>query len=196
MAELAIAAVKPDADGKKAIQFTPENYEKIYLEWMEQHPRLVHLAPALVGPSHSRMALRRLPQDHRARARPKDPTACAHCGSANITQETDVLDTWFSSGLLPVSVFGWPNITPETLAEFRRLLPDLPPRHRLRHSLLLGRAHDHVRLLVLARCSHARWQPAPARGIGSVPRGLHPRPRARRQPRKDVQDQGQRHRPH
>ncbi len=39
-----------------------------------------------------------------------DPTACAHCGSATITQETDVLDTWFSSGLLPVSVFGWPNL--------------------------------------------------------------------------------------
>ena len=46
-----------------------------------------------------------------------DPTACAHCGSDKITQETDVLDTWFSSGLLPVSVFGWPNITPETRAD-------------------------------------------------------------------------------
>ena len=29
------------------------------------------------------------------------PSACEHCGSAEITQETDVLDTWFSSGLLP-----------------------------------------------------------------------------------------------
>jgi len=38
-----------------------------------------------------------------------DPAACSHCGSERITQETDVLDTWFSSGLLPVSVFGWPN---------------------------------------------------------------------------------------
>src|SRR5208283_615800 len=43
-----------------------------------------------------------------------DPTACAHCGSDQITQETDVLDTWFSSGLLPVSVFGWPNFTSTT----------------------------------------------------------------------------------
>jgi valyl-tRNA synthetase len=40
-----------------------------------------------------------------------DPTACAHCGAKEVTQETDVLDTWFSSGLLPVSVFGWPNLT-------------------------------------------------------------------------------------
>ena len=97
-------------NGNKAIRFTPENYEKIYLEWMKNHPRLVHLAPALVGPSHPRLALRRLPQNHRPRARRNDdPKACAHCGSEKITQETDVLDTWFSSGLLPVSVFGWPN---------------------------------------------------------------------------------------
>jgi valyl-tRNA synthetase len=39
------------------------------------------------------------------------PSTCAHCGSAEITQETDVLDTWFSSGLLPCSVFGWPTHT-------------------------------------------------------------------------------------
>jgi valyl-tRNA synthetase len=43
-----------------------------------------------------------------------DPAACAHCGSDKITQETDVLDTWFSSGLLPVSVFGWPNFSSKT----------------------------------------------------------------------------------
>ncbi|MGB0063957.1 MAG: class I tRNA ligase family protein, partial [Terracidiphilus sp.] len=52
-----------------------------------------------------------------------DPTACAHCGSDQITQETDVLDTWFSSGLLPVSVFGWPNITPGTRADFDAFYP-------------------------------------------------------------------------
>jgi valyl-tRNA synthetase len=40
-----------------------------------------------------------------------------------ITQETDVLDTWFSSGLLPVSVFGWPNLTPETRADFDAFYP-------------------------------------------------------------------------
>jgi valyl-tRNA synthetase len=38
-----------------------------------------------------------------------DPTACAHCGSANIYQEEDVLDTWFSSGLWPFSTLGWPD---------------------------------------------------------------------------------------
>ncbi len=39
----------------------------------------------------------------------EDPTVCAHCGSANIHQEEDVLDTWFSSGLWPFSTLGWPE---------------------------------------------------------------------------------------
>jgi valyl-tRNA synthetase len=37
------------------------------------------------------------------------PDVCSTCGSAEIVQETDVLDTWFSSGLLPFTVFGWPS---------------------------------------------------------------------------------------
>ncbi|MBN1564739.1 MAG: class I tRNA ligase family protein, partial [Anaerolineae bacterium] len=43
----------------------------------------------------------------------EDPTACAHCGSANIEQDPDVLDTWFSSGLWPFSTLGWPDHTPD-----------------------------------------------------------------------------------
>jgi valyl-tRNA synthetase len=39
------------------------------------------------------------------------PAKCSHCGSAVLEQEKDVLDTWFSSGLLPCSVFGWPRRT-------------------------------------------------------------------------------------
>jgi valyl-tRNA synthetase len=41
------------------------------------------------------------------------PEFCQHCRSEALTQETDVLDTWFSSGLLPMSVFGWPDATPD-----------------------------------------------------------------------------------
>ena len=39
----------------------------------------------------------------------EDPDACAACGSANIRQDPDVLDTWFSSGLWPHSTLGWPE---------------------------------------------------------------------------------------
>ena len=124
LAEKAIAAVKPDADGNKAIRFTPENYEKIYLEWMTNiHDWCIsrqlwwgHRIPAW----HCAAC-------HKITVPPPgstvDPAACAHCGSDKITQETDVLDTWFSSGLLPVSVFGWPNITPDTRADFDAFYP-------------------------------------------------------------------------
>ena len=114
IAAKAIAAVKPDAEGKKAIRFTPEQYEKTYLNWMENIYDWCISRQLWWG--------HRIPAWHCATCGkitvPKpgttgDPVACSHCGSETITQETDVLDTWFSSGLLPVSVFGWPNFTPK-----------------------------------------------------------------------------------
>jgi valyl-tRNA synthetase len=111
LAEKAIAAVKPDAEGKKAIRFTPEQYEKHYLNWMEniydwcisRQLWWGHRIPAWHCDRCGKITVARL-----------NPTACSHCGSDKITQETDVLDTWFSSGLLPVSVFGWPNFGAKT----------------------------------------------------------------------------------
>jgi valyl-tRNA synthetase len=47
----------------------------------------------------------------------KDPESCSTCGSANIKQEEDVLDTWFSSWLWPFSTLGWPEKT-EDLERF------------------------------------------------------------------------------
>jgi valyl-tRNA synthetase len=41
----------------------------------------------------------------------EDPTKCAKCGSAELEQDPDVLDTWFSSGLWPFSTLGWPEKT-------------------------------------------------------------------------------------
>jgi valyl-tRNA synthetase len=116
IAEKAIAAVKPGPDGKKAIQFTPEQYEKTYLNWMEniydwcisRQLWWGHRIPAWHCGTCGKITV---PAPNMS----PDPTACAHCGSDKITQETDVLDTWFSSGLLPVSVFGWPNFTVKKL---------------------------------------------------------------------------------
>jgi valyl-tRNA synthetase len=120
LADKAIAAVKPDADGNKAIRFVPEMYEKTYLNWMENiHDWCIsrqlwwgHRIPAW----HCRAC-------HKITVARQDPSACSHCGSAEISQETDVLDTWFSSGLLPVSVFGWPNITADTRGDFDTFYP-------------------------------------------------------------------------
>ena len=49
------------------------------------------------------------------------PDACATCGrpAAELTQETDIFDTWFSSGLWPFSTLGWPDETPD----YRRFYP-------------------------------------------------------------------------
>ena len=113
LADKAIAAVKPGPDGKKAIRILPEQYEKVYLDWMTNiHDWCIsrqlwwgHRIPAWHCAACHKMTVARV-----------DPTACAHCGAATLTQETDVLDTWFSSGLLPVSVLGWPHIDANTLS--------------------------------------------------------------------------------
>ena len=120
LADKAIAAVKPDDQGNKAIRIVPEQYEKVYLEWMSNiHDWCIsrqlwwgHRIPAWHCAACHKSTVARV-----------DPTACAHCGSEQVTQETDVLDTWFSSGLLPVSVFGWPNITAENRADFDAFYP-------------------------------------------------------------------------
>jgi valyl-tRNA synthetase len=120
LADKAIDAVKPDANGKKAIRIQPEQYEKVYLEWMNNiHDWCIsrqlwwgHRIPAWHCATCQKMTVARV-----------DPAACAHCGAATLTQETDVLDTWFSSGLLPVSVFGWPHVNADTQAQFDAFFP-------------------------------------------------------------------------
>ena len=63
-------------------KFVPEQWTKTYMHWMTQHPGLVHLAPAVVGPSHPGVVLRACGHDHR-RAR-RTPTACSACGGAEL----------------------------------------------------------------------------------------------------------------
>ena len=50
--------------------------------------------------------------DHVTIAR-ETPTRCSTCGSTNLKQDEDVLDTWFSSWLWPFSTLGWPEATPD-----------------------------------------------------------------------------------
>ncbi len=105
MARKVVCEAKPGDPASKPLRFTPENYEKIYLEWMNniydwcisRQLWWGHRIPAWHCAACKKITVAR-----------RDPTHCAHCGSRQITQETDVLDTWFSSGLLPVTVFGWP----------------------------------------------------------------------------------------
>jgi valyl-tRNA synthetase len=104
LADKAIAAVE-----QGHIRFTPEQYAKTYFEWMRNiHDWCI---------SRQLWWGHRIPAWHCAQCREitvsrTTPEVCAHCGSGRIEQEKDVLDTWFSSGLLPCSSLGWPEHTP------------------------------------------------------------------------------------
>jgi valyl-tRNA synthetase len=108
LAEKAIEAVD-----KGHIQFTPDQYRKTYDEWMKNiHDWCIsrqlwwgHRIPAWHCAVCAEITVAR-----------DTPTKCSKCGSAEIVQETDVLDTWFSSGLLPFTVFGWPEQTADLAA--------------------------------------------------------------------------------
>jgi valyl-tRNA synthetase len=102
LADRAIEAVE-----KGEIRFTPENYAKTYFEWMRNiHDWCVsrqlwwgHRIPAWHCSDCGEIIVAR-----------SVPEKCK-CGSTRLTQDPDVLDTWFSSGLLPFTVFGWPEKT-------------------------------------------------------------------------------------
>ncbi len=101
-----IAQTAIDAVSEGHIKFTPDMYSKTYMEWMNNiHDWCIsrqlwwgHRIPAWHCAACHGITVSR-----------GTPTACATCGSTHITQSTDVLDTWFSSGLLPFTVFGWPG---------------------------------------------------------------------------------------
>ena len=104
LAEAALAAVK---DGR--IKIVPERFEKTYYNWLENIKDWCISRQLWWG---HRIPVWYCPDQHMTVAR-EDPTQCAICGSNELTQDEDVLDTWFSSGLWPFSTLGWPEETPD-----------------------------------------------------------------------------------
>ena len=108
MKPLAEAAIDVVKDGR--IKFVPERFTKTYMNWMENvHDWCIsrqlwwgHRIPAWYCADCGKITVSR-----------EDAHECVHCHSKNITQEEDVLDTWFSSALWPFSTMGWPDKTPE-----------------------------------------------------------------------------------
>jgi valyl-tRNA synthetase len=90
------------------IVFIPDNWTKVYHEWMDNIRDWCisrqlwwgHRIPAWHCQDCSEIAVSR-----------EDPTRCHRCGSSRLKQDPDVLDTWFSSGLWPFSTLGWPDDT-------------------------------------------------------------------------------------
>ena len=104
MAPLAAPALQAVRDG--TIRVLPERWEAVYVNWME----------GIRDWNISRQIWwgHRVPVWHCdacgfEKAYRDDPAACEKCGGA-VTQETDVLDTWFSSWLWPFSTLGWPDV--------------------------------------------------------------------------------------
>jgi valyl-tRNA synthetase len=108
LAAKAIAAVR---DGR--IKIVPERFEKVYFNWLENIKDWCISRQLWWG---HRIPAFYCPDGHITVAR-QAPTKCATCGSRQLEQDPDVLDTWFSSGLWPFSTLGWPSQTAD-LARF------------------------------------------------------------------------------
>ena len=105
LAAPAIEAVRTDE-----VEFVPKRWKRLYFDWMENIQDWCisrqlwwgHQIPVWYCDDCGKMIVAR-----------DAPTSCPACGSTNLRQDSDVLDTWFSSALFPFSVMGWPDKTPE-----------------------------------------------------------------------------------
>ena len=103
-----LAAQGLDAVRNGEIRIIPERFTKVYYHWLENIRDWCisrqlwwgHRIPVWYCRDCDEMIVAK-----------EDPATCPKCGSANLEQDPDVLDTWFSSGLWPFSTLGWPEDT-------------------------------------------------------------------------------------
>ena len=103
LAKPAIEVVK-----NKKTKFVPERFEKTYFNWMENIQDWCISRQLWWG---HRIPVFYCKDCDEIMVQEEAPCKCSKCGSTNIEQEKDVLDTWFSSALWPFSTLGWPNKT-------------------------------------------------------------------------------------
>ncbi len=106
MEPLAKKAIEVVKDGH--IIIVPERFNKVYFNWMENIRDWCISRQLWWG---HRIPVWYCQQCGQVIASIEDPTACPACGSSELLQDPDVLDTWFSSGLWPHSTLGWPAQT-------------------------------------------------------------------------------------
>ncbi|MBC7087668.1 MAG: valine--tRNA ligase [Tissierellales bacterium] len=108
MEPLAKPAIEAYKNGE--LNFIPDRFGKVYLHWLENIKDWCisrqlwwgHRLPVYYCQSCGEIVVSR-----------DDIDQCPICKSSNINQDTDTLDTWFSSGLWPFSTLGWPDDTPD-----------------------------------------------------------------------------------
>jgi len=109
MSDMAQRAAQATRDGK--VKIFPPSWERPYLLWLDNIKdwcisRQIwwgHRIPVWYCGSKKCLPI----------ASEEPPVKCPSCGSSDLKQDEDVLDTWFSSGLWPLAVFGWPDDTPD-----------------------------------------------------------------------------------
>jgi valyl-tRNA synthetase len=111
MEELKQAALT--ALARREVRFHPESQHRFAIDSLENAPDWNVSRQIWWG---HQLPVWYCPGGHET-VRETEPDACAECGSAELTRETDVLDTWFSSALWPFATLGWPDET-EDLAYF------------------------------------------------------------------------------
>ena len=100
---------------KGEIQFIPERWTKDYLRWMTSIQDWCISRQLWWG---HQIPAWHCADCHELTVSMDDPSQCQNCGSSNLTQDPDVLDTWFSSGLWPFSTMGWPNTESSDFKDF------------------------------------------------------------------------------
>ena len=118
MDQLAIPAKRVVESG--TIRFQPESWTKVYLHWMNIIEDWCISRQLWWG--------HRIPAWHctdcnKHTVSETDPTKCEHCGSTKVSQEEDVLDTWFSSALWPFSTMGWPEESEHSIETQKTFYP-------------------------------------------------------------------------
>jgi valyl-tRNA synthetase len=107
MDRIAAPAIDVVRDGR--VRFFPARYTDVYINWME------NIRPWCVSRQlwwGHRIPVWYCPDGH-ATVSETEAEACRECGTRELTQDEDVLDTWFSSALWPFGTLGWPEETPE-----------------------------------------------------------------------------------
>ena len=112
MKPLAEPAIRAALDGR--VRFVPSRFTKIYLNWLEGIRDWCISRQLWWG---HRIPVWYCHECGEEMCSTEDAAVCSRCGSTNLEQDPDVLDTWFSSALWPFSTLGWPEETDE-LAHF------------------------------------------------------------------------------